>query len=82
VTACIAGLTTLLRLSQRGWRKVEPVEIPLEPSVLVGLIEVHREDHEYTADDMAKMVGLLVDEYRITYGDAEPPTHGLRLIRT
>lgn len=73
----------MVQMSQRGWRKAEPVEIPREePSVLVGLIGVHRDDHEYTADDMARMVGLCVDEYRIIYGDEEPPTHGLRLIRT
>ena len=73
----------MVQMSQRGWRKIEPIEIPREePSVLPSLIEVHREDHEYTTEDMAKVVGLCVDEYRNVYDDDDQPTRGLRLVRT
>jgi Zn-dependent peptidase ImmA (M78 family) len=72
----------MVRMSQLGWRKSEPVEIDREePSVVPTVLNVHREDHEYTASDLAHLVGLEEDEYRVMYGDFEEPK-GLRLIRT
>lgn len=51
-------------MSQRGWRKIEPVEIPREsPSVVPALLKVHLEDHRYSRDELAKVVGLYPAEF-------------------
>ncbi|SDF34847.1 Zn-dependent peptidase ImmA, M78 family [Blastococcus fimeti] len=70
----------MVRMSQLGWRKSEPVEIDREePSVVPTVLNVHREDHEYSAHELAELVGLFEDEYRILYDDHKP-RHGLRVV--
>ncbi|MBS3177778.1 MULTISPECIES: helix-turn-helix domain-containing protein [unclassified Pseudoclavibacter] len=46
-------------ISQKGWRKVEPVELSRdEPSVLAALIRLHLEEHGYSKEDMGQLLQL------------------------
>jgi len=69
-----------VRISQLGWRKNEPVVIPLEePAVLPGVLNIHRHEHDYTSDELADLVGLNLPEFSALY-----PTgfeSGLRVVR-
>lgn len=68
-----------VQISQRGWRKVEPVTIEHEqPSILPSIINLHHETHGYSITDLADVVGLLVGEYSELYDDR--PTTGLRVV--
>lgn len=58
-----------VQISQRGWRQVEPAPISRdEPSVLRDLIRVHLEDHQFTPQELADIVGLNEDEFSEKYG--------------
>lgn len=51
-------------ISQKGWRKVEPVEVPRdEPSIVSSIIDVHLRDHGYTIAQLAKIVALSPEEF-------------------
>jgi Zn-dependent peptidase ImmA (M78 family)/DNA-binding XRE family transcriptional regulator len=47
------------QLSRRGWRKSEPVEIPVEkPTILTEALNVQRNAHRYSDEELAKIAGL------------------------
>jgi Zn-dependent peptidase ImmA (M78 family)/DNA-binding XRE family transcriptional regulator len=47
------------QLSRRGWRKSEPVEIPVEkPSILTEALNVQRNTHRYSDDELAEIAGF------------------------
>lgn len=47
------------QLSRRGWRKSEPVEIPVEkPTLLSEALNVQRNAHRYTDDELAEIAGI------------------------
>ncbi len=47
------------QLSRRGWRKSEPVEIPVEtPTILTEALNVQRNAHHYSDDELAEIAGL------------------------
>lgn len=58
-----------VQISQRGWRQVEPAPIVRdEPSVLRDLIRVQLEDHQFSSQELADIVGLAEEEFRVRYG--------------
>lgn len=62
------------QLSYYGYRKNEPVKIPLEqPSVLKDTINVYLSDYGYKIEELAKMVNLNVDEFQKEYVPGFPP---------
>lgn len=73
-----------VQISQRGWRKFEPVEILREePTLLPQIIDLHHTQHGYDVPTLAAMAGLLSSEYEALYDDhPKKETNGsLRLIR-
>lgn len=62
------------QLSYYGYRKHEPVQIPLEqPSVLKDTINVYLSDYGYEVGDLAKMVNLHESEFQKQYTPDLPP---------
>jgi len=65
-----------VQLSQKGWTKDEPVQIPYEKPALVDeIIRVHHIDHAYSSSDLADMVGLCAPEWFELY-----ESRGLRAV--
>ena len=57
-----------VQMSQKGWNRIEPVQIPAEePSLLNSMIGIHRNDHDYLPDDLADLVGMSSREWVETY---------------
>lgn len=47
------------QLSRRGWRKAEPVDIPVErPTILSEALAIQRNTHGYTDDELGEIAGL------------------------
>lgn len=64
-----------VQISQRGWRKIEPVELEREePSLIAQVIAVHHDEHEYSTKELALMTGLYENEYVERFGDLPPRT--------
>lgn len=54
----------IVSMSQKGWRKAEPVDIEHDhPSVLEALLRVHLEDHGYSVEELASVVALDPQEF-------------------
>jgi Zn-dependent peptidase ImmA (M78 family)/transcriptional regulator with XRE-family HTH domain len=55
-----ARYTSLYKqISARGWRRDEPEEIPIEqPTIWPAALDVHRNRHGYTDDDLAQIARL------------------------
>lgn len=63
----------MVSMSQKGWRKSEPVEVPHDhPTVMSSLIQVHLMDHGYSFDELAQVVALNEAEFALRF-EAEPP---------
>ena len=61
-------------ISQKGWRKVEPVEIPRdEPSIVTALVDVHLREHGYTVEELAQVVALSSAEFGARFDVAPLP---------
>lgn len=64
--ACELGLISTYQrtrlwkqLSARGWRRSEPGVIPLEePTIMREAMQIHREHHRYSDDEIAELCGL------------------------
>jgi Zn-dependent peptidase ImmA (M78 family)/transcriptional regulator with XRE-family HTH domain len=68
-----------MRFNQLGYKKSEPVQIPREePTLLRRLIELHRNEHGYSDQDLSVAARLSEDEFRATFGLREAPK--LRLL--
>ena len=65
-----------VQISQRGWRRAEPVEVPREePSLLGQVIDVHHREHGYTTAELASVTGLNLDEYVALFSDGRAGAH-------
>jgi Zn-dependent peptidase ImmA (M78 family) len=70
----------LSQMAQRGFNRVEPVELPREePSIVDTIIEVHVRAHGYTYDDLGKLVCLKLEEFCDEF--QVRPVRRLRLVR-
>lgn len=68
------------RLSQRGWRTREPVEIPREePRVLRQVLELHVRDHGYGIAELARIARADVEDLRARL--PLPDQRSLRVVR-
>jgi Zn-dependent peptidase ImmA (M78 family)/DNA-binding XRE family transcriptional regulator len=58
-----ARFTSLYKqVSARGWRRVEPEDIPIEePTIWPAALDVHRNRHGYSDDDLARIARLSRD---------------------
>ena len=71
-----------VQISQRGWRKLEPVELPHEePNLLPSVIRLHHEQHGYEVRDLAGLTGLFEEEYVGCFRDEYATSAGLRLVK-
>ena len=56
------------KMSRMGYRKTEPIELsPEKPQYLIGLIEVHRKDLEYTTSELAASLHMEEEEFADQY---------------
>ncbi|MFZ5848425.1 MAG: XRE family transcriptional regulator [Actinomycetota bacterium] len=70
-----------VQMSRQGWLKQEPVQIPREePTLVTDVINLHRNEHGYTTEELAALAGLTPAEYRLMFHDEHGPEK-LRLIR-
>jgi Zn-dependent peptidase ImmA (M78 family) len=57
-----------VQMSQKGWNKSEPVQIAAEdPTLLMEMIRIHRQDFEYNPQDLANLLGMQPDEWSQEY---------------
>ena len=57
-----------IKLSQLGWNSVEPLDLPEEnPTLLDSVIAVHRNEHGYTDDELAKVAQMTPQAFRHYY---------------
>lgn len=53
-----------VQISQRGWRLTEPAPIERDvPSVMRNIVRVHLDEHEFSLEQLAQVVGLDVREF-------------------
>jgi Zn-dependent peptidase ImmA (M78 family) len=75
-------------ISQKGWRKAEPVDVGKdEASVVSSLLAVHLSEHGYSVEELAEVVALRPDEFTARFGIARQSvtTHsrsGLRALNS
>jgi Zn-dependent peptidase ImmA (M78 family) len=73
--ACQLGAITEARyaylfkeLSQKGYRKCEPVPLPAEvPNMLREMIRVHKSSSGQTTTDLSSFIGMLEEDFREAY---------------
>jgi Zn-dependent peptidase ImmA (M78 family)/DNA-binding XRE family transcriptional regulator len=74
-----------IKLSRMGWTTREPVQLPDErPLTIDAVLEVHRRDHHYTVQDLAKIAKMTPDalcKYYPAAADTTPTQPKLRVIR-
>lgn len=69
-------------ISQRGWRRNEPVEIPRAmPRVFSELINAHRDHLGYSWDDIGSLFGVRGCEFIDRHTDTSEPRVMLRVIK-
>ncbi len=71
------------QLSRRGWRKSEPVEIPVEkPTLLTEALNVQRNAHHYTDDELAEVAGFARERLADLLPEhfAPPTRHGQAIL--
>jgi len=70
----------MVQLSQRGYTKKEPVDLPLEESTVVdAMVRIHTEQHGYSDARLAKVVSLKTREFNAEF--TPPRRGGLRVVR-
>lgn len=68
-------------ISQKGWRKVEPVEVDRDhPSVLAMILDIHLREHGYSVEELAQVVAMRPEEFAARF-DIEVPGGGGRHLR-
>jgi Zn-dependent peptidase ImmA (M78 family)/transcriptional regulator with XRE-family HTH domain len=61
------------QISAKGWKKVEPIEIPKEsPTILTRMAKMFTDQLEYSKDDLANILKLNVDEVESRYFKPPP----------
>jgi Zn-dependent peptidase ImmA (M78 family)/transcriptional regulator with XRE-family HTH domain len=69
------------QISARGWRRMEPDPIPVEPpSTWPAALDIHKTRHGYGVDDLAAIARLSADDLRNLFPTDLPPS--LRLVQT
>lgn len=69
-----------VQISQKGWRKTEPVQLEYEqPTLIPQIIHMHHHVHQYDVSELAQLTGLYESEYCERFSDH--PTSGLRIVR-
>ncbi|WP_052433198.1 XRE family transcriptional regulator [Streptacidiphilus carbonis] len=59
----------MVQMSQYGYRKNEPGEVPQEePTILGNVLAVFRDDHGYSEQELATVVGLKPREFHTCFG--------------
>jgi len=67
----------MVSMSQKGWRKAEPVEVQHDhPTVMSALIQVHLAEHGYSFDELAQVVALNPDEFSLRFETDRPGGDG------
>lgn len=58
-----------VQISQYGYRKTEPAEPPREePSILSDVLTVFRDEHGYSEQELASVVGMKLREFHADFG--------------
>ena len=66
--------TFFMNMSSNGWRKKEPIDIPLEkPSILRSLVDVHLKEHAYTIAELCEAIRASPEDFRRDYLDRTQP---------
>lgn len=66
--------TFFMNMSAKGWRKKEPVEIPLEkPSIVRSVVDVHLKDHGYTIAELCEAISANSDDFVRDYLGQDQP---------
>jgi len=69
-----------VQISQKGWRKIEPVQVEHEqPTLIPQIIKMHHDVHDYDVQVLARLTGLYDAEYSERFGDHA--TSPLRIVR-
>ena len=67
------------QMSALGYRRVEPVEVPIEiPTVVKRMLHFHRSQLGYEEQELADLLGLTIPRFREQFGE---DATGLRLIK-
>lgn len=65
-----------IRLSEFGWNSVEPVDLPDEaPHLLDNVIALHRREHGYTTEDLARLALMTPTAFERYYIHDESQPH-------
>ena len=74
-----------IRFSQLGWKRIEPVELPVEsPRTLKRVNSFHQKEEDYTIAELAEVARMNERPFRSLYGwtlDEPTPRTRLRLVR-
>ena len=66
--------TFYMHMSSNGWRKKEPVEIPVEkPSIVRSVVDIHLKDHGYTVAELCDAICANPEDFRRDYLDKSQP---------
>lgn len=58
------------QLSRLGYRLAEPVEVPVEePTVVHAIVDIHRQQHDYSITDLVAITGIPEAEFRTHLAD-------------
>jgi Zn-dependent peptidase ImmA (M78 family) len=71
-----------IEISKRGWRKVEPVDVPYlkeRPSTLKALIEAHLKQLSFSEDEISEMLGLEREDF-LSWFPTDRKKPALRLV--
>ena len=65
-----------MRMSQMGYRKVEPFPFPQEePTLLRQVLSLHLREHGYTSKELSQAALMLESEFRATYLEGDESRH-------
>lgn len=73
-----------MQIGKAGYRKREPAELDIEPErpeALRQIVELHRSEFGYSADELSELVGLTVDEVQVYYGVQKTPAEARASLR-
>jgi Zn-dependent peptidase ImmA (M78 family)/transcriptional regulator with XRE-family HTH domain len=72
--------TFYMKLSSNGWRKKEPIQIPLErPTVVRTIVDVHLRDYAYSVAELCEAICASPDDFQADFTDTQAPN--LRIVQ-
>lgn len=72
--------TLWTQMAKQGWKTREPIEIPREqPSVFRDILNVHRENHGYTLEELSAIANALPERFSRHFDRLSPEAPNLRL---